>query len=220
MQAGLQALYIEDNDLLNAVALPFTREVSLHTAAISHIDTGLMLQKFRDEAESIKKQIEQVAVTRSVSFTFSSMRGHKAQVIKSRTTEVNMVLIPAVYFGKGGKQNHILKHEVVVVYETVNPASDKALNIALLHALEKNQKLYIILGDVHSRQHVENITAPYSGNTVIQVVNLSHVDESILLLYRHAPRLLVFSQDSELISDEKVLQRLINSLETDLLLVS
>ena len=220
MQAGLQALYIEDNDLLNAVELPFTREVSLYTAAISHIDSSVMLQKFRSDAESIKKQIEEVAVTSRVSFSYSSMRGHKTQIIKNRTAEVNMVLIPAVYSGKGRRQDHLSRREVVVVYETNNTANDKALNIALSHAVKKNQRLVVILGDAHSRKHVESLTSAYNSNTVIQIANLSHVEEAILLLYRHAPALLVFAQDSELVSDEKLLLRLINSLETDLLLVA
>ena len=50
LQAGIKALYIEDINLWNAVDLPFTREVSLHTAAISSIDSTLMIQKFQADA--------------------------------------------------------------------------------------------------------------------------------------------------------------------------
>jgi hypothetical protein len=220
MQAGLQALYIEDNNLLNAVELPFTREVSLHTAAVSHIDATLLLQRFRTDAESIKRQIEEIAVTRRVSFSFSSMRGHKTQVIKNRTAEANMVLIPAAYSGNAGKQEQYLKPEVVVVYETAGPASDKALDIALSYAGKKHHQLTVILGDAQSRRHVEELTGGYRGNTGYHVADLSRVEELVLFLNRHAPDLLVLMEGSALISDEKILQRLINSLECDLLLVS
>lgn len=220
MQATLKALYVEDNNLLNAVDLPFTREVSLHTAAISHIDSTLMLQRFRADAESIKKQFEEIAVTRSVSISFSSMRGHKTQVIKNRTADVNMVLIPAVYSGNGRKHEQYLKRDVVMVYEAKNAANDKALNIALSHAVNKNLQLTIVLGDAQSRQHVEELTNQYSRHAVYHITNLSRIEELVLLLNKHAPGLLVLAEGSELISDEKTLQRLINSLECDLLLVS
>ena len=52
MQTGIRALYVEDNNLLNAVELPFTREVSLQTAAKSHIDSASMIT-----GETVSKQL-------------------------------------------------------------------------------------------------------------------------------------------------------------------
>lgn len=219
MQAGIQALYVEDDDLLKVVDLPFTREVSLHTAAISSIDSTLMIQKFRADAENIKKQIEEIAVTRSVSLSFSSMRGQKTQVIRSRTEEVNMVLIPAVYSSNGRKQQHHLNDEVVIVYEERNPSSDKALNIALSQATKKNHQLFIVVDSEQSKQHVEQMVSQYSVHAACQLADLSSVDGITLLLYKHAPGLLILPDNSHLIKDEKMLRRLINSLESDILLV-
>ena len=219
LQAGIKALYIEDINLLNAVDLPFTREVSLHTAAISSIDLISMMQRFQADAETIKKQIEKIAITHSVSLSFSSMRGHKTQVIKNRTEEVNMVLIPAVYSSTGRERQHHLKHELVVVYEEHNPSSDNALNIALLQATKKNLQLFIIVDSEQSKRHVEIIIKQYSGHAVSQLANFSRVDEVTSLLYKHASALFVLPENSSLIKDEKILQQLIDSLESDILLV-
>ncbi|MCK4676180.1 MAG: hypothetical protein KAT61_09690 [Gammaproteobacteria bacterium] len=223
-QTGIQALYIEDSNLLNAVELPFTREVSLHTAEISSIDSTLMMQKLRTDAESIKKQIEKIAVTRSVSLSFSSMRGQKTQIIKSRREEVNMVLIPAVYSTAGRKQQHHLKHVVAMVYENHNLSNEKALNIALSQAAKNSYLLFVIVDSQHSKQHVEQLISQQSADVtyqvaVCQIAGFSSVDEVVLLLQKHSPGLLVLTEGSRLIANEQGLQQLINSLESDILLV-
>jgi len=218
-QTGIQALYIEDINLLNAVELPFSREVSLHTAAISSIDSTLMMQKLRTDAENIKKQIEEIAVTRSVSLSFSSMRGQKTQVIKNRTEELNMALIPAVYSTTGRKDLHHLKHVVAMVYDNHKPSCEKALSIAISLAAINSYQLFVIVDSLHSKQHVEQLIDQQSGYAVCQVADFSSVDEVLLLLQKHSPGLLVLTEDSRLIDNEQVLQQLINSLESDILLV-
>lgn len=218
MKSDIQALYIEDNDLLNAVDLPFTREVSLHTAVISSINSTLMMQKFRAEAENIKKQIEKIAVTRSVSFSFSSMRGQKIQIIKNWADEVTMMLIPAVYSGSQ-KQQRLLQHEVVVVYDKSDPSCDKALDIALSQAAKKNHPLFIIVDSEQSKQHVEQMLGQQGAHAICQVADFSKSDAVLLLLYRHVTGLIVLPEHSRLIKDEHILQKLIDSLESDILLV-
>jgi hypothetical protein len=219
LQAGIQALYIEDSNLLNAVELPFTREVSLHTAERSSIDSALMMQKLRTDAESIKKQIEQIAVTRSVSLNFSCMRGQKAQIIKNHREEVNMVLIPAVYSTAARKQQHHLKHMIALVYDEHGPSSEKALSIAMSQAAKSNYQLFVIVDNEHSKQHVEQLISQQNLYAVFRIADLSGAEEVLLLLQEHSPGLLVLSEDSRLIANEQVLQQLINSLESDILLV-
>jgi hypothetical protein len=223
-QTGIQALYIEDINLLNAVELPFTREVSLHTAEISSIDSTLMMQKLRTDAESIKKQIEEVAVTRSVSLSFSYTRGQKTQVIKNYREEVNMVLIPAVYSTTGRKQQHYLKHVVAMVYDEHNPSCEKALSIAISQAVKNSYQLFVIVDSQHSKQHVEQLISQQSADVsyqiaVCQIADFSSVDEVLQLLQKHSPGLLVLTEDSRLIDNEQALQQLINLLESDILLV-
>jgi hypothetical protein len=219
LQTGIQALYIEDSNLLNAVELPFTREVSLHTAAISSIDSALMIQKLQTDAESIKKQIEQIAVTRSVSLSFSSMRGQKTQIIKKRKEDTNIVLIPAVYSTTGRKQQHHLKHMIALVYDEHDPSSEKALNIAISQAAISSYQLFVIVDSEHSKQHVEQLISQQGGYAVCRIADLSTADEVLILLQEHSPGLLVLTEDSRLIASEQVLQQLINSLESDILLV-
>jgi len=219
LRANIKALYVEDDNLMNAVDLPFTREISLHTAEISNIDSVKMKQKFRLAAENIRKQIEEVAVTRSVSMTFSSTRGYKTQVVRERTEEVTMVMIPAVYSSNGRKRLQQLKTKVVMVYGGVDQLSDKSLDIALSQAGNKNHQLIVIADSIHSKQHVEKRLNGYDGRVECEVTDFSKFDELVSLIYRYSPGLLVLPENSQLIGDEPMLQYLIDTLEADILLV-
>jgi len=219
MQTNIQALYIEDNNILTVVDLPFTREVSLHTAEINTIDSDLLIQKFRAEAESIKKQINKIAVTQRVSIRFSSMRGQKMHAIKDQNQDVVAVLIPAVYSTMGRKQQHRLKHVVAMVYDEHNPSCEKALSIAISRAAKNSFQLFVIVDSQHLKLHVEQLISQQSGDAVCQVADFSSVDEVLLLLQKHSPGLLVLTEGSRLIGNEQALQHLINSLESDILLI-
>jgi flagellar biosynthesis regulator FlaF len=178
-----------------------------------------MLQKLQADAENIKKQVEAIAFTRSVSFSFSSVRGQKTQVIKNRTQELSMVFIPAAYSSNDRKQQHQLKHEIAVVFDAQSPSCEKALSIALAQSTKNVSTLLVIADSEQSKQHVEQLLRQYSGRGSCRIVDLSKADDALLLLQKHSPGLLVLSEDSRLFNDERVLQRMIDSLESDILLI-
>jgi hypothetical protein len=219
LRTNIQALYIEDNNILTVVDLPFTREVSIHTAEINTIDSNLLIQKFRAEAESIKQQINEIAVTRRVSINFSSMRGQKMHVIKDSTQEVEVVLIPAVTKTHGRKQRHPLMNKVVMVFDEIDASHDKALSIALSYAEKKGYQLYIIVNSDLSKQHFEEKISEQDRRAEYDVVDFSNMDEVVSLLYKYPQGMFVLPQSSCLIEDERLLQQLINQLESDILIV-
>ena len=99
-----------------------------------------------------------------------------------------------------------------------------ALSIAISQAAKNNYQLYVIVDSQHSKQHVEQLISKQTADViyqiaVFQIVDFSNVDEVLLLLQRHSPGLLVLTEDSRLIDNEQFLQHLINSLESDILLV-
>ena len=219
LQAGIEALYVEDINLLTAVDLPFTREVSIHTASISNINSAMMTEKLRADAENIKRQIEKIAISHRVSISFSSIRGQKTQLIKNRTQELSMALIPAVYSTADRAAHPQTKQVLAVVYDEQNPSSEKALSLALSQAIKNSYELFVIVDSQQSKQYVEQQTSQYSDHVVCHVADFSGTDELLSLLQQHSPKLLVATEHCRLISNEQVFQRLINSLGTDILLV-
>jgi hypothetical protein len=147
------------------------------------------------------------------------MRGQKMQVIKNCTEEVNMVLIPAVYSTTGRKGQHHLKQVVAMIYDEHNPSCEKALNIAISQAAKNSYQLFVIVDSQHSKQHVEQLISQQNGDEICQIADFSMVDQVLLLLQKHSPGLLVLTEGSRLIDNEQVLQHLINSLESDILLI-
>lgn len=219
LRAGIKALYVEDINLMKAVGLPFTREISLYTAEVSNIDSAMMEQKFRAAAQDIKKQIEDIANTRSLSITFSSIRGHITQVVRERTEEITMVMIPAVFSSSGRKGQQRLKDKLVMLYDDINESSDKTLDIALSQAVNKNYQLVVIADSMRSKQHVEKLVDEYSGRAEFDIADFSNANEVTSMVNKYHPSLLVMRENSRLIDDEQVLRRLIDMLETDILLV-
>jgi hypothetical protein len=219
LQAGIQAVYVEDINLLSAVDLPFTREVSVHTATATDINSSIMIEKLRTDAENIKRQIEKIAVSHRVSLSFSSIRGQKTQVIRNRTEELKIVLIPSMYSTVSREKQPGLKHELVMLYDSQDPACEKALNIAYAQAVKNAFDLFVIADSEQSRQRVEKQTAEYSGHVNCQIADFSGIDAILPVLKHRSPKLLVLTEGCRLIGDEHVFQRLISSLESDILLI-
>ena len=219
LRVGIKALYVEDVNLMKAVDLPFTREISLHTAEIRKIDSTVMRKKFRAAAEDIKKQIEDIADTRSLSISFSSIPGHIAQVVRERAEEVTMVMIPAVYSSNGRKRQQWSKDTVVMLYDDVNELSDNTLDIALSRASNKNHQLVVIVDSMRSKQHVEKLLDEYGARVEFNIADFSDADEVASLIYKYHPSLMLLHESNRLIEDDQVLRQLIDILETDILLV-
>ena len=219
MQASIQALYVEDNNILNVVDLPFTREVSLNTAKVEGIDSSRLIRKFQEEAKSLKKQINEIAVTRQVSISFSSKRGHKMHVIKDSTQEVEVVLMPAVTQRRSRQQQHAQMNKVIVVFDKIDASCDKALNVALSYATNKGNQLVVIVNDDQSKQYVEKSISQQAELVECEVVDIFDMDKVFMLFYRYSPGLFVLPQSSRLIEDEQLLQRLVNLTESDVLIV-
>ena len=93
------------------------------------------------------------------------------------------------------------------------------MNIPITQAAKNNYPLFIIVDSEQAGLHVERMLDQYSGYVETRVVDLSSTEKLASLLYRHAPALFVLPEDSCLIKDEKTLQHLIDSLESDILLI-
>ena len=116
-------------------------------------------------------------------------------------------------------RNYHFKHEVVVVFEEHAPSSDRALDIALSQAAKMQYQLFVMADSEHAKNRVEQVFERHSGYHVCQLVDLSRLDEVISLLHKHAPALFVLPDGGCLTREEKKLQQMIDSMESDILLV-
>ena len=219
LQYEIHALYIEDINLLNAVALPFSREVSLLTASVRELKSTQLLNGLKADAENIKKQFEQIALTRSISINFQSTQGHKVQVIKNRQHDVNMVLIPAVSSTRGSKIHQRTWQLIVLLYQQNSALCHRALSLSLIQAVKTHCALFILLDSQQNISEVQMEADRMGVEASFQVVDFSKVDEVLVVLKNQIPQLLVLAEDNMLIDDEKAFKKMLNTVNSDILIL-
>ncbi len=75
LKRPLEGVFIEDIDLLNSAALPFTREICLTTGLTREIDIHSVLSTYQARMLRFRQRLAQRAEQRSVPWTVSSIRG-------------------------------------------------------------------------------------------------------------------------------------------------
>ncbi len=79
----LEAVFIEDADLLALAALPFTSEVSLSGRPAPAFDTARVERDLRVRARVLRGRVEQLALSYRVSYSFRVVRGRRAEALAS-----------------------------------------------------------------------------------------------------------------------------------------
>ena len=81
-------------------------------------------------------------------------------------------------------------------------------------------QLFVMADSEHAKNRVEQVFERHSGYPVCQLVDLSRLDEVIFAVcIKHAPALFVLPDGGCLTRDEKKLQQMIDSMESNILLV-
>lgn len=82
-KATLHAMFIEDANLLEVAALPFTRQVSLTSGATAPLEPGDVEADFRALASRARRCLEELAGRRHVTCSFEIVRGDRATALSS-----------------------------------------------------------------------------------------------------------------------------------------
>jgi nucleotide-binding universal stress UspA family protein len=98
LQAELVGIYVEDIDLLNVAALPFTQEFTVSASGGRALDTQKMLRALRGQASRLRKAIEAAALARRVPWSFRVARGRVAGELLAACTETDVLVV-----GKAGR---------------------------------------------------------------------------------------------------------------------
>jgi hypothetical protein len=80
-KAELHAMFIEDARLLEAAALPFTRQVNLASGALAPLDPGHVEEEFRALAARARRCLQDLAGRMDVAWSFEIVRGDRASAL-------------------------------------------------------------------------------------------------------------------------------------------
>lgn len=216
LNAAIHGLYIEDQDLLSAVELPFVREIAYHTANVRHTDSQLMAQQLRNYSEKIKQLLQTQAGSFSVTATFSSVRGRRS-AIEQQINAAELILLPAhkpLSDNDQARQRHSNRERLAVVYDQ-SPSSENSLNIAISIARVTGIELLVLTNtsDIVSLLERQGIKYALIKTDVNQSELVYHV------LNKYIPELLVIPATSQLLYQEHYLQRHINRFAYDVMIV-
>ena len=93
LQAEIQGLFVEDDDLMRAAALPFTREVRPLSHAPRTFDHASMRRTFRAQAGQARRALEAVAIAAGVDFSFRVSQGQVALELLSAAAEADLLTL-------------------------------------------------------------------------------------------------------------------------------
>jgi len=217
INAVIHGIYIEDQDLLSAVELPFIREIEHHTANVRHTDSLIMSRQLRDYAEKIKSLLQTQAGAFSVKATFSSVRGRRLSAIEQHLNSAELILLPAhkSLSDNGHEQKKpTVKKYIAVIYDK-SPASEHCLSIAISIAQTADVELLILTNTREVSTSMKNQNIKYA----LVTIDVNQSGQVFSMLNHYIPDLLLVPASSQLLNQEHFLQKHINRFNYDVMIV-
>lgn len=165
LRAELEALYVEDVNLLRLASLPFAREITGASGAARRLDAAQLERAMRAQGERLQQLLQTVAARVQVPSRLQVVRGNVARELLARAPEVDlMILGRAGQSGYGRRvgsiaravtsqatctvlvlqQDMVVGRPVVVLFDG-SPAARRALMLATQVAEHDGHNLRVLL---------------------------------------------------------------------------
>ena len=149
--AQLEALFVEDTQLLRLAELPFAREVGVTTAQARRFDTPGLERAIAVQAEQVRRALRSVAQELPLGWSFEVVRGDLVAVVLERTAGADLVVLgmtrrPA-FAATRTERTHPRndrragRHPIIAVFDG-SDAGARALEAAL--ALERRVRAVLV----------------------------------------------------------------------------
>jgi len=90
---GIDCLFVEENTLFQAAALPITRELAVFTGRVQRFEPGDVERALRRQAADARRLLAQAALRARLRFTFEVVRGALLAEALSRAGEQDVIVI-------------------------------------------------------------------------------------------------------------------------------
>ena len=226
LKVQLQGLFIEDENLLLAADLTFSREVSLWSGEERHLTGGSVQRTFRSHARHLQRGLEKMAIEKKVDYSFQIIRGEKVGWIKENINTSEILFLGGHDLTSKPHQSFKYCHELtppVVALFDGSAASNNALEIAAQLAEENNKSLLILqlVDDLSTEELQKNqlnvLLKNYSALMIsVEVIAKKQVVD---VLRRRKINFLILSGDTEQVQDSERFGQLIRQVHCPILLV-
>ncbi|MDR4517384.1 MAG: universal stress protein [Nitrosomonas sp.] len=195
--ARLNALFIEDIDLLHLAELPFVREVVYGSSSGRAIDVAGMERSIQTQTARLRKLVEAIAQQNQIEITFDVLRGNVASTLCDASRQADLLVIGknTQLMEKSHKIGNITRsilstarcnlvvlqyggniERPVVVNFTGSEASQHALSLAIELAHEDHNQLIVLLPAVEDSKYRQ------LSETVGESVNDQSLNVSLIRL--------------------------------------
>ncbi|MCB1950126.1 universal stress protein [Nitrosomonas sp.] len=226
--ARLDALFIEDIDLLHVAELPFVREVVYGAAVGRSINVAGMERSIQTQTARLRKLVASIAQQNQIEIALSVLRGNVASMLcdASRQTDLLIIGKNTQLLEKSQKIGSITRFVLstarcnvavlqfgsnierpVVVSFTGSEASQHALSLAIELAHEDHNQLIVLLPAVEDSKYqqlskaVSESVDDYSLNVSLIRLTNNTAEQILQVVHRHQGRLLLLESGSTFLSE-------------------
>jgi hypothetical protein len=226
MKARLQGLFIEEEDLICAADLSFSREISRWSAQERQLTGEGINRILRASARHSKKALEKVAQEEKIECSFQVIRGERISWIKESVNTSDILFIGGKLSNQKNSQYHNSCtrgiNALQVIY-TGTPASQRALEIAVQIAKLGNRPLVIltivneITDELPLREQINTTLINYPAfETSVKIIKTEQLIEA---LHKLRIFMLVFPSDIKWAQEDNHLDDLLRTTNCPIALV-
>ncbi|MCC6922613.1 MAG: universal stress protein [Nitrosomonas sp.] len=226
----LNALFIEDADLINAAELPFVREIVLGSPSGRAINAAGMERSIQLQTTQLRKLVASVAQQNQIDIAFNVLRGNVARTLCEASGQTDLLVIGknSLLQGKSRRVGSITRSVMssvqcdlavlhygsnierpVVTGFTGSTASLRAVSLAIDLAHEDHGQLIIILPATDDLKY-EQLNKAIEENFNMQQLRISLVrlpnnstDQILHVIQQFHGRILLLESSSAFLTDEQ-----------------
>lgn len=226
----LNALFIEDADLISAAELPFVREIVLGSPSGRTINAAGMERSIQLQTTRLRKLVASVAQQNQIEIAFNVLRGNVARTLCEASSQTDLLVIGknSLLQGKSRKIGSITRSVMssvqcdlavlhygsnidrpVVTGFTGSAASLRAVSLAIDLAQEDHNQLIIILPATDDLKYQQLCRAIQENLNLqqlqISLVRLSEntVEQILHVIQQFHARILLLESGSDFLTDEQ-----------------
>ncbi len=148
-EGHLQGLFIEDIDLLSVAELPFTREISFHTAQARPTDLETTQRTLRSLADKFRRYLEQSAQASKVACSYDYRQGRVLDIGTDADSDISFIVIGQGRANRLKSQGRLNTQRILVI-ENHSPFLLQAVKVVLNQLHKQKAEIALI-----TRAHLE-----------------------------------------------------------------
>jgi nucleotide-binding universal stress UspA family protein len=213
IRAEIQGLFIEDDNLIRAAGLPFTHEISVHSALRHPLTVTGLERQLTSVANQIRDELERTARRAQVHWSFEVARGPVLRVTLDHARYADLIIIgrhclaPRSQPIRSARQTPPVKRPILVLFDD-SEASTRILEAAASLARDRHVPLDIYVVAAPSAPAAQLQAAAVSElarQSVIGHVHPGPLETSQALLAvarRRRPQLILLNAECRILNEE------------------